>query len=1435
MRCLLLFAIWLAAEASLLGQEYPHRVYTVKDGLPSSKVHDITQDASGRLWVATKAGVTSWDGRTWEIFNVAHGLHWAEQFALRWGANGKLWAVSRRGPFRLFLRGDEGWTEVATLEAAFPADAEITAFELWRPGGEEVPVIGTDQRGLLVYRNGHWQAMGIAEGLPDERVRALVALGERLVIGTLGGLAEWVDPGQIVPLAPGSMPNPAVTGLAREEDGGPLWVLGERFLGRLNGGRIDHLLENFECPSPSAPKKAVADGQGGLYFANQQALFYFHPALGLERLGRSNGLPTEGAFALFFDREDNLWVGGARGLTKVITRRFGKYTRLQGLLDDEVTATLERRNGEMIFGHRGGLSRLRDDVIEALPLPGARAFPEEQLVQDLTEDAGGNLWVAARRAGLARIDPAGQVRWFGAEEGLPGPVVSVLADTEGRLWASSDQGLFLLRGNRFERPVATVPRLYARRIFEGSGGEVRLATVEGLFQLTFEENHSGVSGDELQGAQWRRFSCENSGACNSVFAVFERPGGGLWAGTAEGLYRTQGNRLVEETNPSLPNPVYSIFQDRSGRVWFGTDNGARRWNGLRLESFTVREGLAGRETYRAAGMVDSRGDVWIGTEHGVTVYRERVPAPLREPPILDLVAVEVSGRRLGAEQPLTLDAGDNDLAFHYRAMSLVDEQRIRIGYQLEGFEERQVVLSSAEQVVRYPNLEPGEYRFRIAAGSPEDVWSDEVLSAPLVIKRPLLQQPWLYLLFAGVLALAVYGAQNFYAQRRYSRELEVEVAQRVEELHASEERYRRIFERNRAAMLILDGDALAILDANRAACVLYGYPLEELQQLTHGDLLVSEGSDSLDRLTMDSRTHLMVERHRTKSGAVHDVETYASAILVEGRPMLFVIVHDVTERRLVEESMLTEKERLAITLRHIDDGVITMDHQGKILLLNRQAEAITGWSSVEAVGQSLESVLRLDRSGDGGRLMELLDSAWDAVGDELPENAFELTTEAEVRQRGGERRVLEISGSPIRQLSGDVSGWVLAFRDVTEKKQIDEELIRAQKMEALGILAGGIAHDFNNLLTILLGNLSLLGNGAILGPRERSNLENAETAVLRARDLAQQLLTFSRGGAPVRQAASMAEVVRESANFVMRGSKVRAEVEMAEDLWVVEIDPGQINQVLNNLLINATQSMPGGGTVRIRGENLERPPGILPAGRHIAIHITDEGTGIDEEHLDRIFDPYFTTKKGGRGLGLTTAYSIVKQHGGLLTVHGEPDVGTTFSIYLPATEEPLEEPPRPEGWASGGVGKILVMDDDDGVRLVLESIIERLGYEVVAVADGAGAVAAYGKGLEEEEPFTAVIMDLTIPGGMGGQEALEHLLELDPAVRAIVVSGYSNNPVLASYLDYGFRGRVSKPFKPEELAAVLSQVLDDDMTDDDVTVDDVAVDDVAVDDVAEEG
>ncbi|MEE9613766.1 MAG: PAS domain-containing protein [Thermodesulfobacteriota bacterium] len=410
---------------------------------------------------------------------------------------------------------------------------------------------------------------------------------------------------------------------------------------------------------------------------------------------------------------------------------------------------------------------------------------------------------------------------------------------------------------------------------------------------------------------------------------------------------------------------------------------------------------------------------------------------------------------------------------------------------------------------------------------------------------------------------------------------------------------------------------------------------------------------------------------------------------------------------------------------------------------------------------------------------------------------------------GAERIVLEQAevtldgtGRPVRMVG--------TTHDITERRKMRDEALKSQKLESLGVLAGGIAHDFNNLLTSILGNLSFAKRTLSKGDNIYTRIDESEKASVRAAELVQQLLTFARGGEPVKKVVSIGKVVRESVSIVLRGSKVKEECVVPDDLAAVEADEGQISQVMNNILINAEQAMIEGGTVRVVCENLgagEKRPLQLPDGDYIRITVADEGVGIGKDTLQKIFDPYFTTKRRGSGLGLASAYSIVKNHGGLITVESEWGVGATFHIYLPASDKEVPEEREVEEVPLEGAGRILIMDDEKTIGGFVCDLLEQSGYETDLAGCGDEAIEKYEKARSSGSPFSAVIMDLTIRGGMGGEEAIGKLREMDPDVRAIVSSGYSNSPVMADYKSYGFSGILKKPYKADDLMAAVREVI----------------------------
>lgn len=529
-------------------------------------------------------------------------------------------------------------------------------------------------------------------------------------------------------------------------------------------------------------------------------------------------------------------------------------------------------------------------------------------------------------------------------------------------------------------------------------------------------------------------------------------------------------------------------------------------------------------------------------------------------------------------------------------------------------------------------------------------------------------------------------------------------------------------------------------------------------------------------------------------------ETDASRFVALNRQVEQLLT-EIRRRRESEAALATERERLAVTLASIGDGVVTVDTEARVVLLNPIAEQLTGWTADEARGLPLEAVFRIfdERSGA---------PAVDPVGKVLRTGRIVgLANHTALEARDGTRRSIADSAAPIRAHDGSILGVVLVFRDVTHQHRIEEALARAGKLESLGLLAGGIAHDFNNILTAVLGNLSLAEARLPADHPVREDITEAVRAGGRAQDLTRQLLTFARGGAPIKRATSLDEILRETATFVLQGSSTALVLEVPSRLWTADVDAGQISQVVHNLVLNAHQAMPHGGRIIVRAANIEIGPVAdlpLPPGPYLRVDIDDDGAGLPSEHLPRLFDPFFTTKPTGTGLGLTTVYSIVHRHGGHVEAQNLPEGGARFSFWVPVAASPPDTAPGPREPSPRQPLHVLVMDDNAVLRNLAAACLKQLGCTGRFTEDGEHAIEAYRAAFAAGRPFDVVLMDLTVPGGMGGLEAMARIRAIDPDVRAIVTSGYSSDPVLSDYREHGFAAVLPKPWRIEDLSRALA-------------------------------
>ncbi len=693
---------------------------------------------------------------------------------------------------------------------------------------------------------------------------------------------------------------------------------------------------------------------------------------------------------------------------------------------------------------------------------------------------------------------------------------------------------------------------------------------------------------------------------------------------------------------------------------------------------------------------------------------------------------------------------------------------------------------------------------------------------------------WGYQIGSSLLVLLLsLGISNKINLMRRERE------QALIELHKSEEQYRFLVENAHEGILLLVDSKVAY--ANRALLSMTGFDSSEFYAFDFFNDLFPDTEKGkrlvyqnyIDRIEGRIGASQYEAQVRTREGKIIDVIISATPIQLEDKTGSLCIITDIsrvkeaektikqqyeeiqsqyteleamnevlveTQDELTESNALlsAEKEQLATTLRAIGDAVITTDRNGNVLLINEAAEHLTGYSRDEAINRRCGEIVRF-MTFSGHMPFDPVNAILQSGG--LGESGGQLL----LVNRRGEERIIEIQGSTIRNYAREVSGTVLAMRDITEKYKLEQEILKMSKIESLGVLAGGIAHDFNNLLTAITGNISLARRRVRSDDDLALMLDTVRKAAERAASLTQQLLTFSRGGEPVKRIASIGDLVSESASLILSGSRIKCNPVIPEDLWPVHVDINQISQVFNNIIINAKQAMPSGGTLSIEAHNIRDLPKNLPLppGLYVSIAISDEGIGIPRENLDKIFDPYFTTKENGYGLGLASSYSIVKRHEGYLDVSSEPGKGTKFTIYLKASLARNENSTARQEKSSRFSGRLLIMDDEDFIIDTATGIFTHLGFEVTSAHDGARALALYMDAFNSGTPYDLVILDLTVPGGMGGKETLEHLRNVNPGVVAIVSSGYSDDAVISHYAEFGFKGMIRKPYTVEDVISAL--------------------------------
>ncbi len=826
----MLLFIFSAAVRVCFGQLWATHHYTEIDGLPTSFVYDIKQDPWGRIWLATRNGITCYDGVAWKNYTEADGLPHSSFIKICIGRQGQVWALpepaqSKELPVG-FLDGNR-WQAIENLTGEFPNSNIITAFQLLEQDERTVLLVGTTNAGVYIWEKGKWQRSTVKEGLLSDCVNGIAVVKEKCYVATANGLSLirsdlTIDNGLNDAMI---LPAKEIKGIAVEDraEYPRIWFVGNGFAGYFteNDYKITNFNTGIKFNRTDEAIKILPDCRSGAYIANIFELFYFnYRTRKTELLSVTNGLLGVGTNTMFIDFEKNIWISCDRGVTKIASRRFSSLNLVHGLLEDEVTAVFEYEPGKFVLGHNNGITYY--DGSRFLKLPLIRFSGTQPMlcrVLDIKADTKKNIWVASSFMGLARINRQMKIEWFGREHGLGEKITSIWIDARDNVWIGTTEGIFYLSQDRqVLKKISEFPAVNTRKIF-GQKGKLHYIAAHNTGIYIYEEN------------RWKNYRSAGDPLANGVYAVHNDSRRRLLVGTAAGLYILEEETLIKFKSGDfeLNRPVYFIVEDYQRRLWFGTGNGVVRWDGSKDITYSIPEGLIGPETNRAAGIVDSRGRIWIGTNRGVSIYEEAFDNynSWNPPPKLRLLYIEADDREIPANRPIKLNYNTRSLIFHFSGISFYDEKALHFKHKLEGFNKDW----SKEQYhyyrsVEYSNLKPGTYRFYLKAKNALGVWSDIVKSPAVIVLEPFYNNWWFILSIILLSGFIFYTLFYFISMKRNAALLEKLVLERTGQLQATEKRYRELFEDSRDMVFISSKEG-RILDINPAGVILLGYETRE--------------------------------------------------------------------------------------------------------------------------------------------------------------------------------------------------------------------------------------------------------------------------------------------------------------------------------------------------------------------------------------------------------------------------------------------------------------------------------------------------------------------------------------------------------------------------------------------------------------------------------
>ena len=1134
----MLITLWiLLISEKALSQRYLVHTYTESDGLANSRVYDMVQDSLKQIWFATRNGISVYDGFKWVSYSVSDGLSGPAYLKIDIDERGFIWVMPEITPLRILYFNGKNWNPL-NFSKPLPIVHFPRAFEVSCFNGKRYIAVGTRQSGLYIYSSKEWKNISTDTGLLCTKVNGIDSWNGYFVVATDKGISIIKDFKVDNSLNEKiGFPSLKILGVTIENknvysfDELKIWLVGEYWIGYIEKDEFILVSDKIKTYTDDFyhSVQVLPDNRNGVYHGNEKYLAYYDfNKKDQIPLGRVNGLIGMGATSMLVDHERNLWVSSLRGVSKISSMRFANYTKDHGLLEDEVSAVLEYEPGKFVFGHFAGVTFFDGKHFKCLKFDYDTTLTESmKRVLDIAKDADQNLWIAFSNYGLVKITRDHKIIYFNKTWSLDKSVNSVVVDKKNNVWLSCSNtfGLFKENEARFI-PYKKLANTIIRKIFFGSDDTIYLAS-----------NRKGIY--RYRNKEWKRYFHPTNRDANNVFYILTDLDKRILIGTLDGLYTISGDQFqpYDLGGKTITSPVYSLVKDRKNRLWIGTNNGVYRWDGANLVHYTMRQGLAGQECNRSACILDSKGRIWIGTDRGVSCYQDEfdlydgdIPRPE-----VEILSIETGdGKKLNPFNVNELNYDENHLIFNFRTISYIDEKEIYFRTKLAGFDSKwSPEYQSFDRKIRYTNLPPGTYTFKIQARNALGIWSNVVSTSAIVIAKPFWKKWWLYVLGILLLLLMVFSLFFNISQKRYTHKLEKKVEERTAQLFESEKQYRTTIDSIRDGIYVIDSEfRIILLNKKLLRWMNYLGLNNDVIGKSIFDVFPFLSSEEKKeyRQVFETGKFINTEMRIDFKDEEYILEVRKTPVF-EGEKVIRVvsILHDVTKSKKAEQELAKAQALLLAAIEQTPAGIIIVyAHDKKIRIANSAALAIRGRSKKPLTNIPLElhsenwQIYRLDGTLYDWQEFPLTQAVL---------NGKRTSNETVIiRRDNGEKRWVYINAAPVLDDKGNIIAGVVVFPDITELK-IAEEKIKSSLQEK-EILLKEVHHRVKNNLQVISSLLHLQSKYI----KDRKAFEMFQDSQDRIRSMALVHEKLYRSGDFVR--VDFAEYLKSLANNLYRAHSI---------------------------------------------------------------------------------------------------------------------------------------------------------------------------------------------------------------------------------------------------------------------------------------------------------